>query len=64
MLISSALAHGSGNDGSVGGNAPFVLLAAICLFILIFVINSKSRKRRRKDDGDSDSDSGVDRLRY
>jgi hypothetical protein len=51
MLISPALAHGaSGAEASGGGVFPLVLLAAVMIFVLIFVGHNKWRKFRSKQD--------------
>jgi hypothetical protein len=51
MLISPALAHGaSGAEVSGGGVFPLVLLAAVMIFVLIFVGQNRWRKFKSKRD--------------
>ena len=52
MLISQALAHGSGVEATGSGNFQLVLLGAVILFALIFLGRSKWRKFKSRHGGD------------
>jgi len=48
MLISSALAHGTTNDGHIGGMMPLVVIGAVFVFALYLVARSQWHKYRAK----------------
>ncbi len=51
MLISPALAHVTGGDGSVGGIGPLILIGVATVIVLVLVAEKKLRARKPRRDG-------------
>ncbi len=48
MFISSAFAHGSNNDGEVGGMMPLVVIGVVVVFALYMIVKWQWRKYRAR----------------